>query len=207
MRLTRDEYEELLDHLEHSPAIWTRSDDNPSLWLRSDDASSPCGLQILEGEDLCEVLGHPIDASEEETRDYIDRLVRSWTSYGQRELVVKFLEDELKFDPETAEVVGIAITQIRTSVPSEITNLVADLPNVPEAQPLAHEIGLFQLVGGGYVHLQTRGGRLHATLSIPSRRKHLSFGPALTGFLSGSVRSHAVRTENVAQAISEGDNE
>jgi len=188
--LTQLEHSELLDHFEQSSDIWMQSDENPSLWLRSDDSGPLCAVQFVPADPVVHVSGVPIAWTLEEMDAYLERLLEHWTSFLHRKSVEAFLRDELHVDADTAELSAIALSQLAVPSPK---GLAPDLPEIPVQTPPG-EIGLFQIVGGGYVLLRMRDDLLHATLSVPSNRQHSSFGPPFTSVF----RTHSMHTKNAA---------
>jgi len=193
MLITRLEHSELLDHLEQSDDLWMQSVELDSLWLRSDGEASLCALRFVEADPVVHVEVLPLVWTLEDSEAYLLRLVEHWTSYPYRKSVEAFLRDELHVDAPTAELAAIALLQLEAPL---LEGPVPDLPEIPVKSP-PPEVALFQLAGGGYVELLTRGGLLHATLSVPSNRQHSSFGPPLTGVF----RTHRIHTQNAAAAI------
>jgi hypothetical protein len=197
--LTKLEAEELLDHLQQSPDLWMESEETPGLWLHSnEEAEAVCALQVLPGETFVEVQATPLGWSEEQTQTYLQSLVEHWTTLRARKAAASFLRDELSIDAATAELAALALSQLEVA---PAVGPCPDLPQLPPRESASAEAVLFSVVGGGYVELRFREGFLHATVSVPSARQHLSFGPSLTGLLRGVVRSHAVHTERVAIAL------
>src|SRR4051812_5784279 len=104
--LTWWEFEELIEHLEGRPDIWTQSDENPFLWMRCAQTWSTgevletpaCALYFLPPANaespyrMFQMQRMTMSAwSDDEVLAYVEQLLQHWTSYGHRTALTKFL--------------------------------------------------------------------------------------------------------------------
>lgn len=191
------EYNELLDHLVARPDIWSESADSPGLWLRSDSAGdSVMGLLLVPPIKSgtyrqYAVRTVPLSWPTERCNEYLDELLRHWTSYLFRLETTKLLQDELNLDIRVAESMAIAIARLGQiefdpdAVPQPSQKSLEDITSgFPDdrAYGLASPHRLFLLSSGGYVRLRPRGGMLAVDLSLKVDGSFTGSGQ-LTGFV------------------------
>jgi hypothetical protein len=193
VKLTPDEYTELLFHL-HQSTDWQQSADNPLLWLHLD---APSIVMLAERQDdgFWEVEAAPLDQSapNEPASSFLSALIHGWTTAGWRSHVKKFLQSALGIDDSTAEGLALALASLE---PEEESH---DEGGPPKPLALARDGEILrQIVGGGYVRLRLVGTTTFAELSLPTAGTGpLSFGPTLTG----AVRPYDGRSVDVFARI------
>ena len=218
MKLAWWEYDELLEHLQDRPDIWTHDPEvNPFLWLRQDRpwseaepvAQEPAvGLNFLPPGSpdspyrMYGVQILPLSWAEADCEAYVSRLIGSWTSYGLRigrEALLRdcrIAEEEVPLIALALGVLDHADGPVGPPVGSDEPVADALAPILPAPKdPL--EIGTYLLSEGGYVRLRLAGGQIQTRLSIPSKGKRglRSFGPVLEGYvrpIDGRIRDTAV---------------
>ena len=205
MTLTYWEVEELIDHLECRPDIWTLDPDT-QLWIRSNDDATPlCALNINVGTTgpfrLSSVRVVPLEWTNSVSEEYLTRLLRHWTSYNTRVEMAAFLstDDSVHMDPALAMQVAVVLGRIGQEPTAD-----PELSPEPVQQRLledgrnngfpnryfAFERRVFYLIGGGYASVSKRGEMLHVQLSIPMRGGGFSGEGQLAGFvrpINGSI--------------------
>lgn len=218
-QLTWWEYDELTEHLNDRPDIWTCDPEtNPWLWMRMDRPYSEfdtvqqepaAGFQFLPPKDpespyrQFSVMVVPMSWDGEACDDYLTKLLFGWTSYGQRlertELLMK-----CGVAADTAPLIALALgvqdhSDREAEMPTgkDVEPLPDSLAPLMPAPPDPLHIGTYLHAGGGYTSLRFAGGQMRVKISVPSANKRglLAFGPPLEGFvrpIDGRIRDTAV---------------
>lgn len=185
------EYEALLTHLRSREDLWTQSSDNELLWLREeprqDVPTNAFGLYFLPPKDTSSLFRQytltwiPMAWDDDAISSYLTWLVNHWTSYRYRQVVTKFLTDELKVDPATAALSAIAIEGLsfdedRSEEPpspplqEELwpTEEAVSLPVDFDSDPTL--IGTYLLAGSaGWLQLRLFGGMIRASIMLRAK--------------------------------------
>jgi len=211
-RLTWWEATELLDHLSRRPDLWFRSDDNPNLWAHCVTGSDVPGFGLLLSPPsdpsspyrMYGVQAVPLQWTPDEVRSYVSRLIRSWTTFSNREEISSFLQKELQVPTEQADFAAIAIEALEWKQdggnseppsPPEQTELWERPPIRPSIDEPNH-VGTFLLSGQtGWMKLRLAFGMLRIEASIRPR------GTDRPVLLEGFVRPVRGAASDAAAAI------
>jgi hypothetical protein len=199
MTLTWWELEELQEHLQSRPDIWTW-DEMSQFWTRSDtEGAMLCALRFRGPNNLGPYRQFQVQQIEfgwtvDETSQYLLELCTKWTSYGYRMEIAKLLieDDAVKMDPATAMAMSVGIVKLEMDPKTDpdkegvapaherLPDFGSGFFDAGQNDPRYFVVGLF---GGGYVRISQRSEMLYVTLSIPSNG-----GFSGDGQLSGFVR-------------------
>lgn len=222
MILTWWEIEELEEHLNGRPDIWT-ADETYGMWLRTDGSDNPVlGLKFLGPNSTgpyrkFKVQCIPLGWSVEQCDEYLDRLCTKWTSYGFRTAVFSLLatDEGIKMDPKLAEAVAVAIAKIEQEPAPDPERL--ELPTQGEIWPdmagckmepatVERTVRTTGLIGGGYVSIRYQGEMLRVRISMPSAH-HEGFDHPLEGYVrprygnlalaAGDLFGHPLKVQHV----------
>lgn len=175
MRLAPWEIDELEEHFESRPDLYTHLEQN--IWLRRDGEELAFALGLAR--DTGEVELEPFAWSKEETECYVQRTCKDWTSYGDRlRLEALFLED--RDNPLTPH--GMALEAVK------ILRGIEPSPEVDSGHGTVYKTGpntvTYRLEEGGWLTV-SYSEPLRVRMSLPLRGEH-SGGYALP--LEGHVR-------------------
>lgn len=192
------EHAELLEHLRSRPDIWV---EDSGLWIRKTVAGTPAfALQLIEPESTgpyrqYTLVPTPVEWSDDDISEYLEKLVWHWTSYSTRLEFTKIMVSELGLDPNTAELMAIAL-QRATVEPKQDPE---KLPEPPKQEPLwawdlpwPPKTGVMQevIVGkmllpypGGSITMTEHGGMLRVRFEIHTERNKTGVSSiAMQGF-------------------------
>ena len=200
MRITWWEYEELLEHLESRPDLWTPSPSKPNTWARcsSDQIEMLLGFSEPAKPGPYRMYGIgaiPVNWTPSESEKYLSELVSGWTSYSIRLSIVNLLETELGIPQDKAFVAAIAIARM----------FVDPTPHDPDASETPLQAELYEdpkdvygdslipcrreyLMKGGHLSLEPVGGQLRIKIIMPTLMRSglmlaLGYGYELRGFV------------------------
>ena len=200
MTISRQEYNELREHLRDRPDIWTELPNG--LWARSVDDVPQLALVLTPKNGTVDLRVVPSGWDDDECTKYIENLLAHWTSYGQRLRIQKFLEGIVEgtaadtahqlirilhsdsWDPENAP--------FQLSLPADVAGPDIKTEDLPK---LLH----FPLVGGGWLRLAPQTTAFHVTVSVPL---HKDYGGGYASHLTGYVRPSDGRIRQAAAMLS-----
>lgn len=180
INLTLVELAELLDHLEEREDLWVFAN---GLWVRMKDDVPCMAVQVVSPPEphsphtLASLIPHPSAWSETESAEYLDRLARGWTSYGERMKAFHLLKTAAHLDEQTAYAAALVISTFYNGTAKEPEE-PSTQPHIPELPPTYPDLAPvdrslpdarnFFFQGGGWVRVSLQGEVFFTEMSLPS---------------------------------------